>query len=328
MIRIAMLSYWHVHAKGYAREASESGLARIAAVWDELPERGREEAAAWGVPFYARLEDALADVDAVVVNAPTGMHEEVITAAARAGKHIFTEKVLTPDAASARRVADAVARAGIRFCISLPQRGIPRNLMIKRVVDSGALGGVYLVRMRNAHSGSSDGWLPPHFYDPAACGGGAMIDLGAHPMYLIGWLLGEPVKISSMFTHVTGRAVEDNAVCAIAFPGGAIGVSETGFVSKASPASLEVYGDQGTAMVCGPEEALWIREAGAGAFRRVAEEEMPPAAPRPMAQFLSAIAGEGAILYGMDDAVALTRLMEGAYRAFREERTVYFSEIG
>ena len=329
MINVAMLSYWHVHAKGYAKEVAQSGIARIAAVWDELPERGKQEADALGVRWCARLEDALSsEIDAVVVNAPTDMHEQVITAAARAGKHIFTEKVLTTAVASARRIVAEIASAGVKFCISLPQRGKPQHLFIKKAADSGALGRVYLVRMRNAHSGSTDGWLPEHFYDPVAGGGGAMMDLGAHPMYLISWLLGEPVRINSMFTSVTGRAVEDNAVCTIEFRDGAIGVSETGFVSKASPAALEVYGDQGTAMVCGPEGSVYLREAGADAFRLVAPGELPAHAPKPIAQFLSAVAGSGQILYGIDDAIALTRLMEGAYRAHREGRTVSFSEIG
>ena len=38
MIRVAMLSFWHVHAKDYARQATEHPDTQIVAVWDELTE--------------------------------------------------------------------------------------------------------------------------------------------------------------------------------------------------------------------------------------------------------------------------------------------------
>ena len=39
-----------------------------------------------------------------------------------------------------------------------------------------------------------------------------MMDLGAHPMYTLNWFMGEPKTVTSQFTNVTPRAVEDNAV--------------------------------------------------------------------------------------------------------------------
>ena len=44
MIRVAMLSFWHVHGKDYARAAEQNPGTEIVAVWDEVPERGRAEA--------------------------------------------------------------------------------------------------------------------------------------------------------------------------------------------------------------------------------------------------------------------------------------------
>ena len=72
---------------------------------------------------------------------------------------------------------------------------------------SGKLGKLNYVRVRKAHNGATGNWLPA-FYDPIACGGGAMVDLGAHPMYLLCDFLGEPRFVQSAFTFVTGRAVE------------------------------------------------------------------------------------------------------------------------
>ena len=80
-----------------------------------------------------------------------------------------------------------------------------------------------------ADGGSLADWLPPHFYNAKECGGGAMIDLGAHGMYLARWLLGKPVKITSTFNKLTGREVEDNAISVIEFENKALAINETSF---------------------------------------------------------------------------------------------------
>src|SRR5882762_9207348 len=50
MIRVAMLSFWHVHARDYARQATEHPGVAIVAAWDEDPGRGRAQAAELDVP--------------------------------------------------------------------------------------------------------------------------------------------------------------------------------------------------------------------------------------------------------------------------------------
>lgn len=94
MIRVAMVSFWHVHANDYASQAEEHPDTEIVAVWDEIPERGRKEAEARGIPFYESLDELLKQdgIDAVIVDTPTNLHRDVMVKAAAAGKHIFTER--------------------------------------------------------------------------------------------------------------------------------------------------------------------------------------------------------------------------------------------
>ena len=115
MLKVAMLSQWHVHAKGYANEFNQSGRAKIVAVWDEEPERGKAFAESLDCPFYENLDELLAsDIDAVCVTTPTTMHRDVIAKAVKAGKHIFTEKVLAPTVAECLDVKRAVEEAGVK----------------------------------------------------------------------------------------------------------------------------------------------------------------------------------------------------------------------
>lgn len=328
LLKVAMLSGWHVHAKGYARQLSSMEEVEIAAVWDENEQRGREWAGELGVPFYADLDELLkvSDIKGVVVNAPTNMHLEVMVKAARAGKHIFTEKVLAITVAEAEQIASAVRQAGVKFCISYPHRTRPENLLAKRAAEEKLIGDVTLLRVRNAHDGAAKDWLPDHFYDKAACGGGALIDLGAHPMYLARWIMGKPKRISAMLNTYTGKPVEDNAVAVIEFADNAMAIVETSFVSHQSPFSLELYGTEGSLLIGGRRQGvqLYTTKLGGKLNGWLNPSDLPKPLPDPLRQWVGGILRDETIHFGIDDAIQLTELMEAAYQSHREGRIVNF----
>jgi 1,5-anhydro-D-fructose reductase (1,5-anhydro-D-mannitol-forming) len=327
MVRVAMLSRWHVHADEYASLVNDEEQAQVAAVWDEEPERGRSWAGELGVDFEADLDHLLArdDVDAVAVCAPTNMHPEVMIKAAQAGKHIFTEKVMATTVEECREIADAVTRVGVKFCISFPRRGLPEVQLAKKLVAAGHLGQITLLRIRVGHSGSTAGWLPPHFYDPVTCGGGAMIDLGAHGMYIACWLLGEPRRINSTFNHITGREVEDNTLSVITFDNQAIAINETSFVQYGGVFYLEINGTEGTYITGGPDAKTRIQAPKwSGSDDWVEPETLPAPLLHPVTQWINGITQSCPIDYGLTEGIQLTELMEGAYRAHREGCTVSY----
>ena len=329
MLRVAMLSGWHVHAKGYAHEINGMPDAKVTAVWDELPERGKAWAEELKVPFEPDLQKVLGrdDVDAAAVNAPTNRHAEVMVAAANAKKHIFTEKVMALTVAECDQISAAVRKAGVKFCISMPQRTSPTSLFAKKVADEKLIGEITLLRVRVAHNGASAGWLPPHFYDAVACGGGAMMDLGAHPMYLSRWILGKPARISSTFNYLTGHAVEDNAVSVIEFASKAIAIVETSFVSTHSPFALELYGTEGTLVIGGPENRVKImsNKIQSAVPGWIVPTQLPKALPSPLRQWVSGILQGTEIHFGLEDGTQLTELMESAYISHREGHQVAFA---
>jgi 1,5-anhydro-D-fructose reductase (1,5-anhydro-D-mannitol-forming) len=58
MIRAAMLSFWHVHAGGYADQGSKHPDTEIVAVWDEIPEGLPESVSAhYGYMTGKEVED-------------------------------------------------------------------------------------------------------------------------------------------------------------------------------------------------------------------------------------------------------------------------------
>jgi 1,5-anhydro-D-fructose reductase (1,5-anhydro-D-mannitol-forming) len=327
MIRVAMLSFWHVHAGDYVKQSKAHPEVEIVGAWDEDPERGRARAADAGIDYVDDLDTLLArdDVDAVICDTPTSLHPEVLVKAAKAGKHIFTEKVLATTIKDANAIKAAVDEAGVVLTLSLPRVYEAYTPTIRAIIDSGGLGEINETRARVSHGGSIDNWLPEHFYDPETTGGGAMIDFGCHPMYLNRIFQGGmPDSVSSTFGFVTGRAVEDNACVVLKYANGSFGIVEAGFVNRMSPASIEVHGTDGSLLFGTPEAKLLKRAKGDDAF-----VEVPLLDREPMAfvQWIDHIkAGttfDSNVALGLD----LTRLMEAATISARSGESVAISSL-
>ncbi len=322
IIRVAMLSFWHVHARDYMRQAIEYPETEIVAAWDELPERGRAMAEQLGVPFYSTLPALLAQsaIDAVIVDTPTSLHRDVMLAAAQAGKHIFTEKVIAPTLHECNEVVAAVAQAGVKLSVSLPRLYAGYTQAIREIIHQRLLGDLTLVRARLSHNGAIrtsedlDGWLPEHFFRLDQCQGGAMIDLGCHPMYLTRLFLGLPESVSANYGYITGREVEDNAVAILRYPQGALGVVEAGFVNRFSPFTLEVHGTEGSLLFGTPAEKLLLRSAvpAAQSADQWREYPLPASLPSAFEQWVTHIQ-EGTFAHeNIQMAVDLTKLMDAA----------------
>ncbi|WP_222126936.1 Gfo/Idh/MocA family protein [Curtobacterium pusillum] len=246
-LRVAVLGFWHVHAGDYARQAVEHPGTELVAAWDDDPERGREGADRFGVEYTDDLDALLArdDVDAVTITTSTNVHHDVITRAARAGKHVFTEKLLAPTVEECEDLVATCDAAGVALVVSLPRLYHGYTAAIQRELDAGRLGDVDHARVRLSHDGAIAPWLPERFFDPETAIGGALTDLGCHPVYLTQLFLGaRPDTVQAVYRSVTGRAVEDHAVVTVGYPSQAIGVIEAGFVAG-TPFTIDVAGTRG-----------------------------------------------------------------------------------
>lgn len=313
-MKTVICGLWHVHAEEYYRVAAAH--TEVLGVFEPDEQRREAFCRKYGVPVLETFEDLLqSGADAAIVCTATDQHVKVMPRLAAAGMDIFSEKVLALSTADCETIEAAVKENGVKFVISLPKKYNAEIITAKKIADSGVLGKINHFRYRNAHTGSSDCWLPPHFYRAAECGGGAMIDLGAHGMYLCDWFCGMPADAKSTFTlacsldrEKTGNCegLEDNAITVMRYEDGCIGINETGFVSFGCPAILEVGGEQGFLMVNGQTVTLRTRQDNV-----TREIPLAPAQPLPIEQFCTGRVLDGC---GMTEAKHLTALMEMAYQ--------------
>ena len=331
-MNVALLSKWHVHAVDYAREAMENEAITIKTVWDENQERGTQWAEELGVSYEADLQNVLDDsnIDGVIVTTATNRHKEVIIAAANHGKHIFTEKVLAFTVKECEEILEAVDRNNVQLMVNLPRLTESFYLYAQQALDKGLLGDITYIRCRVAHNGSvpseenPKGWLPPHFYNKEECGGGALIDLGAHPIYLTNRLGGKVKAVSGKLNELYKLGVDDNAVVMVEYESGAMGMIETGFLSYGSPQQLELYGSEGTIMVEG--QVVRIKS-----MHLNTEDWVNPELPNPissnMEQWVDVIEKGKKSTISRDDIVNLTAINEAAAISSKEGRRVQLSEL-
>lgn len=311
-VRVAVVGCWHVHAADYARAASQHPDTELVAVWDDEPERGTAFAAEFGVEYASDLGALLnrAELDGVLVTTATTDHRRVLLSAARAGKHLFTEKVLAPDVDGCEEIIRAAAERGVALVVSLPRLSHGYARAIGDVIDSGVLGTLSYARVRLAHDGASGGWLPDRFFDPRAAGGGAFTDLGCHPAYLVQAFLGErPDRVTATYRSLTGRSVDDHAVVVLVYPDGAVGVVEASFVGT-TPFTIELYGTTGGLTYSDATGEL--RGFGAAFGALPVSLPLPADGPSPFAQWVDHIHHGTVAEDNLRRATELTRLVQAA----------------
>ena len=334
MLRIAMLGMAHVHANGYGDHVQKHAETQIQCIWDDDPARGKAAAERFNAPWVADLDKVCgsSEVDAVVVNAPTSQHPEVLKAALKHKKHIFTEKALTVATSDADEIVKLVNDSGIKFMISLPDRARPEILFMKQVLDKGLLGKITLMRGRRAHSAALDKWFhdgSAWFADETLAGGGALFDLGCHTTDVMRWFMGPPKSMQAIIQNYSGAyPIDDNTVATIEFKNGAIGILDTSWVHRAGPSPYEIYGTEGYVgfgTTFGGGLVLNSTHLKVDDIQGyLSPTNLPKALPMPMDQWIGAILHGAPMSITVEDGRNLTEVLEGTYTAARSGKTLTF----
>ena len=148
------------------------------------------------------LEDP--SIDALYLAVPHHLHEDLYIAAAQAGKDFLAEKPFGIDAASAQRIAAAIAASDSFVRVSSEFPFYPGALRAYAYAASGALGDILEVRSQFAHSSDIDRTKPINWKRRVeTCGEiGVMGDLGLHVAHVPLRLGYEPSSVYALLDNV------------------------------------------------------------------------------------------------------------------------------
>ncbi len=252
---IAVVGCGRISGNHFAAIAKVDGL-RLAAVCDVEQDRAKAAGEAHRVPWFTSMERMLADVpcDIVALCTPSGLHAPQGILAARAGKHVLSEKPMATTLRAADDLVAACDAAGVQLFVVKQNRLNPPIQLLRRAVDKGRFGRIYMANVTVR-------WQrPQEYYDAAPWrgtwefDGGAIMNQASHYVDLIQWLVG-PVESVMARTATQARHIEaeDSGVAVLKFRSGALGVIEVNVLTypKNLEGSITILGEKGSVKIGG-----------------------------------------------------------------------------
>lgn len=270
-LNLGILGIAHGHVGVYCDQwlKTPGSPIRLVAGWDHDESR----AAAMREKYKVELCDrpftlcARNDIDAVVIGAETSLHAHAVEKAANAGKKIILQKPLALTMEQADRIVAVVEQNKVPFTLAWQMRVDPQNLEMKRLLQSGEFGRVFMVRRR--HGLSTHVW--PGFENTwhvrPDLNRGMFADDAAHAIDFLLWLLGQPESVSAEIETLRSEKVpDDNGIAIFRYADGTLAEVVSSFTCLA--------GENTTEIVC--ENGVIIQNYGDGPSTQM---NRPPGAP-------------------------------------------------
>jgi UDP-N-acetyl-2-amino-2-deoxyglucuronate dehydrogenase len=253
--RVALVGCGRISRNHVEAISRIDGLELVAAT-DDDPARARALAEPLGIPWFDSYEKMLAEAncDVVSICTPSGLHPVQGVLAAKAGKHVVTEKPMAISLKGADELVHACDDAHVHLFVVKQNRLNEPVKVLKRAVEEGRFGRLYM-------ASCTVFWArPQEYYDQAPWrgtwefDGGAFMNQASHYVDLIQWLMGQVESVMAKTATLARRIEsEDTGVAVLRFRSGALGVIEVTMLTypKNLEGSITLLGEKGTAKIGG-----------------------------------------------------------------------------
>ena len=266
-MNIAILGTGRIADGQLAPALAQVDGARLWSVLSRDAERGRGFAARHGAvaenAVHTDLDSLLTDddLDAVLIATPDKLHVSQCVAAARAGKHVLTEKPMATSLADAEAMVESCHQAGVTLAVAYHLRWHAGHRQLAAAVHSGRLGVLRHMRVQWSFLAASDeNWR-------ASTQVGrwwGLAGVGTHCLDQIRWLMapscGEIVVQKNLISRAVWKGPHDEtALISLGFESGATAEICSSVLFNA-PKRMEVFGSD-TYAIC--DDTLGSHGAGA-----------------------------------------------------------------
>jgi 1,5-anhydro-D-fructose reductase (1,5-anhydro-D-mannitol-forming) len=268
-MNFAMLGTGRIADAELAPALAKTDGARLWSVLSRDDQRGRAFAerhgAAAAKPVHTDLESLLADgeLDAVLIASPDKLHVTQCVAAARAGKHVLTEKPMATDLDEAETMVEACDKAGVALGVAYHMRWHAGHRKLATAVHAGELGTLRHMRAQWTFlAQNAENWRA----SPDVGRWWGLAGVGTHCLDQVRWLMvpscGEIVAQENLISREVWKGPHDEtALVSLRFESGATAEICSSVLFEA-PKRMEVFGDDSYATcddTLGPHGAGTIR---------------------------------------------------------------------
>ena len=179
---------------------------------------------------------AEAELDAVVIAAPTTTHVALALAAIDRRIAVLVEKPLAATPAEADLIVAAATKPGAPpVQVGHIERFNPAVLELGRLLDAGWLSTVFAITSRRA------GPFPARIRDV-----GVTVDLATHDVDMLSWIAGErPARVSAETAQRIHANHEDLLFGLMSFPSGTVAMLDVDWLTPVKRRQLSVVGEEG-----------------------------------------------------------------------------------
>ncbi len=217
---------------GYlASGLADSMYCRLAGIITGTPAKAVSWQKQYNIPAqniynYQNFDDIIhnTSIDLVYVVLPNAMHKEFVIRAAKAGKHVITEKPMATSAKDCEAMIEACEAAGVQLAVGYRLHYEPYNMEIKRLGQEKVFGPVRLMETSLGYKvDDPNQWR----LRKALSGGGPLMNLGVYCLQASRYIMGEePVAVTAQFNPVIKKdmftEVEASITWQLEFPSGAV----------------------------------------------------------------------------------------------------------
>jgi len=241
----------------HAAAIQEMTGGKLVSVFSRSTEKANLLAAKYGARGHSDWESFIKnpDLELVIVCTPNGTHLDYGKKIAMAGKHMVMEKPIEVTVSRARELINLCIAQNVSLAVIYQNRYLPDVQKMREIVLQGDLkkilmASAYIKWFRTQEYYDADAWRGTLTLE----GGGVLINQAIHTIDLLQWIAGEIKTVMGYIrtsTH-TNIEVEDNAVAALEFKNGAVGVLEASTsIIPAMARRIEIHGEGGTAILDG-----------------------------------------------------------------------------
>jgi len=173
------------------------GKYKIVAVSDPDKKRQKEAQDEFNCHTYSKFDDLLkdSDVELVIVATPSQLHTSCSVKALKTGKHVVCEKPMATSLADADKMLKVAKKTGMILAPFQNKRYAPDFLQIRRIIDSGKLGRIVMIKQTWNSFGRRWDWQTLKKF-----GGGTLNNTAPHAIDQLLQLFGK--KDAEVFCHL------------------------------------------------------------------------------------------------------------------------------
>jgi len=254
-MNIAMIGTGRIADAQLAPAIAQAEGARLWSVMSRDEQRGRKFAERHGAAapnaVHTHLDSLLADdeLDAVLIASPDKLHASQCIAAARAGKHVLTEKPMATDVAEAQAMVEACDKAGVVLAVAYHLRWHAGHRKLAEIVHGGELGTIRHMRVQWTFLAPDAGnWRA----SPDVGRWWGLAGVGTHCLDQVRWLMvpscGEIAVQENLISREAWKGPHDEtALISLGFESGATAEICSSVLFDA-PRRMEVYGSSNYAI--------------------------------------------------------------------------------